>query len=346
MNGLGRRNFLKVGGVATLTATAGCLGVLDDGDGDGGGDVPEYEQYLATGDDEVFFAYADFEGLEEIEDQSDGDGGGGEGDFGDLDEPLLAAPMAGIFLLAFGAGFTLASGGLGGLFGDQEESDLESRADQVLVVNEVTVVAGDLDTDEIDGRLTSEQESDFFAVQYEVDEEVDGYTFYAPPEDAEAPVFAVGENELVAASERSGVKSVIDAIGGDGRATGEFDEFEWLLEAAGDGLIALGGYGPDGFEEPDAGSEESGQEQPNPDEALSELDGANGVVSSLGFSDEQADATLAASFDDLDEDQRGTIESDLESDRVDVSVEFDGGRVTANATYSEDVLDETTENQE
>ncbi|MFW6382824.1 MAG: hypothetical protein ACOCZD_02165, partial [Haloferacaceae archaeon] len=297
--------------------------------------------YLSVSDDEVFFAYADFEGLEEFD---DGEDSSGDGNMEDFDEPLLAAPMAGIFLLAFGAGFTLASGGLSGLFGAQEESDLESRAEQVLVVNEVTVVAGDLDTDEIDGRLTSEQESDLFAVQYEVGEEVDGYTFYAPPEDAEAPVFAVGESELLAAQEQSDIESVVDAIDGDGRAAEEFDEFEWLLETAGEGLIAFGGYGSDGFEGPEGDTEGSGDggggETPDPEESLGSVGDANGLVSTLSFTESAVDAVLAASFDDLNDDQQSEIENDFESDRTDVSLTFDGGRLTAEATYEEEVLEE------
>lgn len=337
---ISRRRLLQTSGAVAATAVAGCSGLSGNGgdDGNGGGGLPDYEQYLSVSDDEVFFAYADFEGLEEFE---DGEESSGDGDMEDIDEPLLAAPLGGIFLLALSAGFTLAPAGLGGLLEMQGESDLESEGNQVLLVNGTTVVVGDLDTDEIGSTLTEEPADDnFFGVQYEESGEIGDYTVYTPVE-GDNSVFAVGDSELLAAQERSGLQSVVDAINGDGRATDEFDEFEWLLETAGDGLVAFGGYGPDGFEGPEgsgSGDGSGGGETPDPEQELGEVGDANGLVSSLSFTDSSVDAVLAASFDDLDDSQQENIESEFESDRTEVSLTFDGGRLTAEATYEQEAI--------
>lgn len=335
---LDRRRFLQASGAVAVTAVAGCSELTGNGDGDGGGGLPDYEQYLSVSDGEVFFAYADFQGLEEFDDSEDSSG---DGNMEDLDEPLLAAPIGGIFLLAFSAGFTLAPAGLGGLLELDGESDLESEGNEVMLVNGTSVVVGEMDTDEIAETLTEEPaDDDLFGVQYEENGELGDYTLYTPVE-GDSAVFAVGETELLAAQEQSDIESVVDAIDGDGRAAEEFDEFEWLLETAGEGLIAFGGYGPDGFEGPeeDDASGEAGETQ-EPEESLESVGEANGVVSSLSFTESTVDAVLAASFDDLNDDQRSEIESEFESDRTEVSLTFDEGRLTAEATYEEEALEE------
>ena len=334
-DGLDRRHFLAVSGVGALAATAGCLGFFDDGNGD----LPDYGQYIAAEDDEVFFAYADFEGLDELDDE---DEEAEDGDFGDFEEPLLAAPIGGVILLGFGAAFTLAPAGLEDLLEDEEDSDLETQADQLLLANDVVVVAGDIDTAEIEETLTDAPEDEFFAVQYEESDEVDGYTWFTPVDEGSESVFAVGEDEILAGEERDSVETIIEAIDGDGRAAGEFEEFEWLFQRAGDGLISIGGYGPDGFDTTD--EQEQGEEI-DPEDEFEEIDEADGVVSSLSFTDDEVTATLAASFGELDDDDRGEVEAELESDRTEVSIEFDDGRVTAEATYREEDLDELPDHE-
>jgi hypothetical protein len=339
LNDLSRRRVLQASGAVAAAAVAGCSDLTGNGgDGGNGGGLPGYQQYLAAGEDEVFFSYADFEGLEEFE---DGGESSGDGNMQNIEEPLLAAPIGGIFLIAFSAGFTLAPAGLGGLINTESESELESQASEVLLVNGTTVVTGDLDTEELAGRLTeAPAEDDLFGVQYEEDGAVGDYTLYTAVEGDNA-VFAVGGSELLAAQEQSGIESVADAIGGDGRATDEFDEFAWLLETAGDGLIAFGGYGPDGFEGPEGtGGGGDGGETQDPNQQLEEINDANGFVSSLSFTESSADATLAASFDELNDDQQSEIESGFQSDRTEVSISFDGGRLTAEATYDQEVLEQ------
>lgn len=334
-----RRTLLQLGGVTAVTASAGCMGVLDDG-GDSSG-TAGYGKYLSATDDEVFFVYADMEGLEALEDDEE-DGGQSGGNISEIGEPLLSGPLGGIFLITFSAGFTLGPAGLGGLIETGEETDLESQGNELLLSNEVLIVTGDLDTDEIAERLQSVPEDEPFAVSYEETDEIGGYTLYEPANQEEGgqemSLIAVGSEELLSSQSREQIQSAVDTINGDGRATDEFDEFQWLFDTAGDGLIAFGGYGPDGFEGPGEG-DDSNQEGET-DGPLDDIGNANGIVSSLSFSDSDVNAILAASFDELGEDQQSEVESSLQSDRTEVSVEFDGGRLTAEATYSEDVLDE------
>ena len=335
-----RRTALRLGGAATVAAVAGCSNLPGGSDSSSGS--KQYSQYLGVRDDQVFFAYADFEALEEFDtgEQNSGGSGGSDSDLG-FDEPMLA-PAGGLFLIAFSAGFQLASLGLGGLIQTDEESDLDSQGNQILLANETLVVIGDMDTGEIDERLTSSSDENFFATEYEQTEEADGYTFYEPAETSasgsEGSVVAVSGSELLSASSREAVDSVVSAKNGDGRAADEFDEFQWLLDNGGDGLIALGGYGPEGF---DGFGEESGSS--SDDSSESELDiveNSGGFVGSISLDSEEATSVLAASSDQISEDQQSQIESDFQSERTDVSIDFQGdGRLVAEATYSRDVLE-------
>jgi len=332
INNIDRRQFLQVSGAGAVGAMAGCLDSL------GGGELPMYEQYLAVDNEQVFFVYADYEVLN---DSGDGEESSGDSNIEDLD-PLLAGPISGIVLVTFGVSFTLAAAGLEGLLDSQEESSLDSQATQVLLVNGTLVIIGDMDTDEITGRLTEEPESEFFGTQYEVGDEIGEYTLYTPI-DGEASVFGVGENELLAAEDQNGIETVVDAIDGNGRAADEFDELTWLLETAGEGLITYGGYGPDGFEVSDSPGDGDSEPVEDSDDTLGSLNDANGVVNSISSTEETVDAKLAASFDGLDDNQRSQIETDFESDQNDVAIEFDGNRMTATATYDEATFEEATD---
>lgn len=338
-----RRTALQLGGAATVAAVAGCSDLLGGDDSSSGSE--QYSQYLGVRDNQVFFAYADFEALEELDTggQNSGgeDGSGGSGsDFG-FDEPMLA-PAGGLFLIAFSAGFQLASLGLGGLIQTDEESDLDSQGNQILLANETLVVIGDMDTDEINERLTSSSDENLFANEYEQTEEADGYTFYEPAETSasgsEGSVVAVNGSELLSASSREAIDSVTSAKNGDGRAADEFDEFQWLLDNGGDGVMALGGYGPEGFDGFGDGSGSSGG-----DSTESELDiveNSGGFVGSISLDSEEATSVLAASSDQISEDQQSQIESEFQSERTDVSIDFQGdGRLVAEATYGREVLE-------
>lgn len=328
-----RRTALKLGGAATVAAVAGCSNPLGGGGSSGGG---AYSEYLAVQDNQVFFAYADFQALEELDQNSQDDGGSSE--MPNLEEPMLA-PASALFLIAFSAGFQLGALGLGGLIQTDGESDLESSGEEIIIANSALVVTGEMDTDEVDTTLTSSGDNSF-KTQYEQSGETGGYTLYEPAESSASgssgSVVAFDGRTLLSAQSESAIQAVIDAIGGSGRAVDEFDEFNWLLDNGGSGVIAIGGYGPDGYSAPgsDSGSGGSGS-----DTGLDFVSDSGGFAGSMTFDGDSVNSTIAASSDQITEDQQDTIESEFQSDRTDVSVEFRGdGRVVAEATYSRDVL--------
>ena len=333
-NTLDRRTALRLGGAATVAAVAGCSDLLGGGGSSSGSSSTQYSQYLSVGDNQVFFAYADFEALEEFNTGEQGGGGGGD-ENPSLDEPMLA-PASGLILIAFTAGFQLGALGLGGLIQTESESDLESQGNQILVANSAVVIAGEMNTDEIDEQLTSTSSDNSLAAEYEQVDESDGYTFYEPAgENQSSGVVAVNDSELLSADSRDGVDAVIDAINGDGRAADEFDEFQWLLDNGGDGIMAFGGYGPDGFSGSNSGSGNDSESN-----QFSFVENSGGFVGSISLDSETASSVLAASSEQISEDQREQIESDLQSDQTDVSIDFRGdGRLVAEATYSRDVLE-------
>lgn len=324
-----RRRFLQLSGAASVAAVAGCLGDDDDSPG-GNGDV-SYDQYISTEDDEVFFVYADLQALDELEDDDPDEEPGGEPP--EFDDPMLA-PIGGVFLLAFAGGFALASGGLGDLLEPEDESDLDSTADEMLFTEGGLVAVGDMDTDEIGNVLTEEPEDEFFGIQFEEDGELGDYTLYTSVENDDETVYLVGDDEVITGEGSESVESVVDAIEGDNRATDEFETFDELLGDAGDGMVAIGGFGDEAVEEAPADAAD--------DDSLFETTIPNGFVSSMDFADDQISAIFAADFDDLSEDEEDGLRTEFESDRTDVSIEFDDGRLIAEATYEEDVLDEST----
>lgn len=329
---LDRRTALRLGGAATVAAVAGCSALPGGGDSSGSG---QYSQYLGVRDNQVFFAYADFEALEELDTGTQGGGGSGGGP--DFEDPMLA-PAGGLILIVLSAGLQLGTLGLGGLTQTEEESELDSQASQILLANETVVVIGDMDTGEIDDLLTSSSEENTLATEFEQTEESGGYTFYEPAGDSDAvgsqgSIIAVSGNELLTATSREAIDSVVNAKNGDGRATDEFDEFQWLIDNGGDGHIAVGGYGPDGFESSGSGGDSTGS-------GLSVVEESGGFVGSISLDGEDATSVLAASSDRISEGQQSQIESEFQSDRTEVSIDFQGdGRLVAEATYSRDVLE-------
>ncbi|WP_436902493.1 hypothetical protein [Halovenus halobia] len=329
-----RRTALKLGGAATVAAVAGCSNPINGGgDGDGSG-AGSYSQYLAVQNNQVFFAYADFQALEELDSGNQDDGSGGQ--MPNLEDPMLA-PATGVFLIAFSAGFQLGALGLGGLLQTDSESNLNSSGEEVLIANSALVVTGEMDTDEISSTLT-ESGDQSFKTQYEQTGETGGYTLYEPAElsasGSSGSVVAVNDGELISAQNQSNVEAVIDAIDGSGRAADEFDEFSWLLNNGGNGVLALGGYGPDGYSSPGSDSGSGGS-----DTEFEFVNNSGGFVGSMTFDGDNLNSVIAASSDQITEDQQGNIESEFQSDRTDVSVDFKGnGRLVAEATYSRDVL--------
>ncbi|TYL39316.1 hypothetical protein CV102_08550 [Natronococcus pandeyae] len=343
---LHRRNLLKLTGAAAAAAvgtTAGCLETvgLDDGE------VPAYATWLhLDADDDVVFAYVDWAALEALDDPDPEEGDEDADDWGDHEDAMIAYPMLGAFVGIVGAGFGLWGTGLMGLVQPDEDADdedepaaddFETNVEEILWVNDALVLAGEIDTEEIAGELTTVPD-DVFAMEREHEQrgEIGDFARYEPvegDEDAMGPdVLAVSEEAIVFASDDDVdaaelVRGPIEAREGDGAADAEPD-VEWLLEEAGHGQLAFGGYADDADDEEATDGAE-----------FDHLEGATGVCSSLDLEDDGATGAFAALGDDLaaDEDE---LEGVLGTSAAEATIEVDDGRVTASATWEEDVTDE------
>ncbi|PGF15491.1 hypothetical protein CP556_04670 [Natrinema sp. CBA1119] len=331
---------------ATLAATAaGCLGG-DSGNGNGNGEntagTPAYAEWVATVDGEVAVSYVDMMALNDLDSEED-DSSDDSGNLEDIEDPMIGVPLSGMFVAMFTAGFGLAGTRLSNLITFDEEQtnedEFDTSIDDLLITNETIVMTGDVVTDEIDSTVTAATESDYGAeVQFEQTSEVSGYTLYEPAGDGQQEtVLGVSGNAIIQGESKADVERVIETKQGDGtRAVDEFETFERLLTTGGNGHVVFGGYSPDGFDIENEQSSE-GSEQ---DTQFEELEDANGVVGSLTISDSESTADMGFDFDDIDDAKRDELESVLGSLGSDVSVDVDGGFVSASATYSDDALED------
>ncbi|WP_265107972.1 hypothetical protein [Halosolutus halophilus] len=295
------------------------------------------------------------------------------------DDPMLALPSVSILIVALGAGFGLVGTGLSGLLspadgaddeadentsetdfgmGETTAADFESAVEAVLMVNDAFVLVGDVDTDEIDDTLTEPPESEWgFKTVYEQTDEIGEFVVYEPADDgedensfsmvqdhaiavsADAIVFTTGDEATDAIDD---VRGPIEAAAGDGkRAADENDDVAWMLEAAGHGHVAFGGYGD--FDDETDAADGTGEMEIDPEGTgeFEELDGARGVVASLTIDGEsESTGELAAVFDELDDEAKATIEEEFGSSADDVSHDVGDDRVTVSATWNEDVVAE------
>lgn len=334
---LTRRQALQLGGATALIAVAGCIGD-DDDTGGTTGDAPAYAEGIPTVDDEVFILYLDIEGLDELEDELEDEDDGPQDDdseFGEIEDPLLGLATAGLIGIAFVAGFAFIGTGLSGILDDEDE--FETSISELYLANDAVVAGGDIDTDEVDDALTDVPEGGFMTAYEQVDE-VGNYVFYEPADGNQEQVLAVSDNRILLGDTRPEIDPIVETDSGDrAPAIEEYEAFEWLLSTAGHGHLVFAGYSPDGFED-----EEPAEVEGETDE-FEEIIGANGLSSSLTLGDREMNADLALEFDELSEETRAEIEELLEEETAALaetySLEFDGNRVVASATYSEDALD-------
>jgi len=327
---LSRRRVLQATGAGAVAATAGCMGLFEDEEG-----VPDYASYVAVsendaGNDEVFIAYMDFEALNELDDE--GEDSGEDDDF--PEDPMLGYPITGAVALLLFAGFTIGTTGLAPLVDDKDDS-LDSQVSELLLASPAIAMIGDMETDEIGEVLTAESENAFSTTYEEVDE-FEGYTIYGSgDESGDATRFAVGGDEIFVGEQADIEKAIEIAAGDRERAHETFDEVEWLLSEAGRGMMVTGGYSPDGGLEEAEETSGDGPEYPA-------IESAQGGMGSLEFDedDREVSAEFALSFDDLGSSTQEELENSLGADADDSSVDVDDDRVTAEATYSEDALED------
>ncbi|MDG5818335.1 hypothetical protein [Natronococcus sp. A-GB7] len=324
-----RRDVLKLAGTTAAIATVGPTGaataaVQDD-------ELPAYSQWLAPENATLEFAFLDWAALEEfVADELEAAEPGEEVPAEYEADPMIAPVSEGALSTYFFVGLDLAQYRLGRLLDDDEAFD--SSVEELLQTPDAFVAIGTIDPVEIDTRVTADPEAEFIR-QLERTDEIGGYDVYTPV-GADDAAIAVGEDALAVASEVEDpiatLETVVGAAEGDvERATDESEAFAWTLSNAGDGDAVVGQYGPETGSD---GLVDFGYE---------ELEDAESVVSALTVEDlETSTGEFAAVIDDPDE---AALEDLLGASGEDQSVDVDGDRVTATATWREEAVTGTRE---
>ncbi|ELZ01293.1 hypothetical protein C482_07361 [Natrialba chahannaoensis JCM 10990] len=343
-----RRTVLEYTGATATLATLGLLGGsaaaqdddevgADDTDEDDGetatDDGPAYSYWLPDDPRELEFVAVDWVTLneyasDELEDAQPDDDVPAEFEA----DPMIAPVSEGALSAYLFVGLDLAQFGLGRLLDDGEMFD--STVSELLQTPDTYVVLGDIDPAEIDERLTAEPAAEFIR-QLEQTDEIDGYEVYTPVEDAAGTAIAVGDDALVVVDDEAVdalavLESMIGAARGTAdRAVDDSESFAWALETAGGGDVVIGQLGAP------AGSAAAADDGDRlVDFAYPELEGAETIVSSLTIEDEETSTgNFAAVIDDPDETALADV---LGASGTDQSVDVDGSRVTATATWDEE----------
>ncbi|ELY57117.1 hypothetical protein C491_11458 [Natronococcus amylolyticus DSM 10524] len=324
-----RRDVLKLAG-ATAAATVGTASTVTVTAQENGDDLPDYSRWLALADTSIEFAFLDWAALEEFVTD--------ELEEADPDEevppeyeadPMIAPVSEGALGTYFYVGLDLAQYRLGGLL---DEAAFDSSVEGLLRTPEAFVALGTIDPGEIDARVTAEPEAEFIR-QLERTDGTGAYDVYTPVDASDAAI-AVGDDALAVASETDDpigtLEAFVGAAEGDGaRATDEGEAFAWTLSSAGGADAVVGQSGPEAGDEGVV------------DFDYEELENSETVVSSLTVEDaETSTGEFAAVIDDPDE---AALENLLGASGEDRSVDVDGDRVTATATWREEAVTGTRE---
>ncbi|MFA9428329.1 hypothetical protein [Natronorubrum sp. A-ect3] len=331
-----RRKLLGLAGTAAV-ATAGIAGCLTvDAQDANDSDLPAYSRWLTIDDGGLEFAHVDWATLQEYV----------EGELEDEDfdadvpaefeaDPMIAPVSEGLIQAYFFVGTSLAPYRLGQLLDD--DAELESTAEDLLLTTAAFIVTGAMVPDEIDEQITAEPELDFFR-QMEQTDEIGGYDIYTPVAvednaaiavDSDTLVFVGGEEIQAGGDPLTVLETLIGASEGDIElATDESEALEWLVETAGHGDVTVGQYGARV-----GASADSTEDEELIDLTFEGLDDADGIVSSLTVEDEETSTgDFAAIIDDPDED---ALEALLGASADEQSIDVDENRVTATGTWRE-----------
>lgn len=345
-------------GMASMASVAGCTGLIPGSEEQR--DRPSYYQYVPAerNDEGTFFITVDIEQIRDLEAQ-DLEGKLPEGasvDFEDPEglgdaDPMVAYPTAGlvvsVFAMAFGLvpygfGTDLASG-----FGVTSPSDPGAGTPTETATTETEEPATQVDTMVmLDGAFVFDGTFDSETLTSDIEGfepagEWDGFEVYEGVEgesliDTQNLAFAVAKDVLVALygddtdDPRGRLDAVLDTVIGDADRLSSSDDPDWALRTAGHGLVTIGGWGVD----PDA--MDSGSASPEDELQIeSVLDGADGVVSSLGVEADQrrARADVAAVYPEDDTPSREAIEDSLGTSAPERTIEIDGTRVAVTASW-------------
>jgi len=335
---LSRRQAIKLGAASVVPSLAGCL---DDDRG-----RPWYAAWLPAGDGLAIAAVdltrsADSEGDPSLlpavvpgDDDPPTPGREFELDIsglGDVTDPLVTFPLE---VGARRVGFStlgLAVTDLFPVIGRPEEFASELR--RLLVLNTTIVAAGTVDRAEIDRRLTGVPAP--FAVAYERTGSVaGGYDRYEPTETPEefdrVPTVAVSSEAVVVGFDGDRLRRVVETKAGDRRSAND-DRLAWLLEQVGVGDVVAGTIGSPPAERLGAGTIDSPFVPADGEDVLAAVD------------TDSREGTLRARFalaaDELAEDRRATVESELGAAASGGSVDTPEDRIVATGTYDATTID-------
>lgn len=334
-----RRRLLELGAAGTVAALGGCLG----GGGDG---EPTYTDWIPASDGRLRVAYAD---LAVSRDASSidpllplalpSDGGSEPAQFApqlsgvdDLTDPMLGLPLrTGRSILA-AAALSIAVAGLEALVDPAASTGIT----ELYFVDETAVGTGEIDTERAHESLRAGTEGPFGELRFEVVDDGGEYTTYEPAGEPTAAV-AVSDSAVLVADTRERVRAVADAHSGDRTRAVEADgDVEWLFDAAGAGDLVVGWEGPARLEDVTWGDGETGPAA-EVDPVLQRSD----VVSTVTFSPEDGEVTagFALRNPDLGAAAGDRLAARLGESGEDRSVTREDDRLSATATYADDVLD-------
>lgn len=338
MQHVDRRRFLEFGVAGAAAALGGCLS-------SGRNESSTYTDWIPTTGDRLRTAYADLTISQASSDIDpllplalpSGDGADPAeftpdfSEVDDLTDPLLEIPLQTGSRVIVASSLSLAFAGLGYLVDPAEPT---VGVTELFLVDSTIVGTGEIDAAKADEALRSGTPGPFGDLRFEVVDDGDEYTTYEPSGE-ETGTAAVSDSAVLVADTREQVRAVLDARRGDrGRAVEEDDDVAWLFDAAGTGDILVGWQGPVEFEDFSWGGGESALE-------TGVVSAQNDVVASVALSPEAGDVTagFALRDPDLDGETGDRLASRLGSSAQERSVTVEDDRVSATATYPDDVLD-------
>ncbi|WP_235019746.1 hypothetical protein [Natrialba sp. INN-245] len=321
-----RRTLELIGAAATVTVGIAGSPTVTAQETD---DLPAYTRWLTIEDDGLEFVAIDWAALEE-ETQRELEEAEPSEEVPDefRDDPMVEPVSTGLLAAYFAVGLGLSQYRLGRLVDDDA---FETAVEELLVVNDAVIVAGDVDTAEIDDRLTAEPAAEFLR-QMERTAEIGEYDVYTPVEEDADAVIAVSDDAIVFvdgteleddAEPMTRLETITAASVGDAdRATEISDVVAWLVETAGEGDVTVGQYGDRLTADENGGIT---------DVTFEGFEDADGVVCSFTVDGaETATGEFAAIVDDPDD---GDLEQRLGASADERSVDVDGNRVTATGTW-------------
>jgi hypothetical protein len=337
MTSLDRRSVLRLGAAAVAAASAGCLV-------DGETDEDPFAEWIPADSDGILTAHVDLDVPDSAPGQTDllplilpsRDDGDGPAHvpqisgLSEIDDPLLTVPI-GLGGRVLAATIGLYAAGLGYLVDPERPAP---GASDLVFVNGVVGVAGDIDVERARDRLTGGTEGMIFHDPFERTGEYAGYDLYAPATDVGEAVVALDGSAVLMADTRDEIEPVVDAASGEvDRAVDESDRFGWLVDEAGGGHFTVGWVGDRDFEELFWGN----AEEQLPVDFVARHDA---LFTSMTLDPESGESTAELAAAGIDgETARDRLEARLGTATDDLELSVAGDRVAASATYDSDALD-------